>query len=72
MAETNINVELGKKIKIALIERNKTPKDLAMYLNKSKASISVMLAGKKNIEVEELKTIGEFLDKPLDYFITPF
>lgn len=72
MARKGINVEIGKRIEIALIECDKTRTDLSVYLKKSTTSVGNLINGKRNANVAELELIAKFTNKPLRYFLDVF
>jgi transcriptional regulator with XRE-family HTH domain len=68
----DINVEIGKKIKMALIEKGKTQNELAEYMGRTRANVSLLIKGKRQIKLEDLAIISKYLNLPIEHFITPF
>src|ERR1051325_3476892 len=63
-----MNDLIVKRIKDARIERGKTQKDLADYLEKTSAAISDLERGKVQVSASDLYKIAQQLNKPIEYF----
>jgi transcriptional regulator with XRE-family HTH domain len=63
-----MNDLIVKRIKDARIERGKTQKDLADYLEKTSAAISDLERGKVQVSASDLYKIAQLLNKPIEYF----
>lgn len=66
--EKTKNDLIVEKIKSARKERQYTQKDLAERLKKTPAAISDLERGKVQVTAEDLYTISDFLNKPIEYF----
>ena len=66
--EKTKNDLIVEKIKLVRIERAFTQKDLADHLKKTPAAISDLERGKVQVTAEDLYTISDFLNKPIEYF----
>ena len=61
--------KLGKKIKLAMVEKNLTQLELAKKLGVKQAAISKLVRGINNLTLKNLKKISKITNKPLSYFL---
>jgi transcriptional regulator with XRE-family HTH domain len=64
-----IKNNVGKKIKLMMVEEGLTQKDLAKLLNVKQTMISQWVTGKSNATLRTLNKIAKAINKPLEYFL---
>jgi len=64
----DLSKNLARMIREARKARGLTQQDLAERLGRTAAAISDLERGKVQVSAVDLKTIADFLDKPIEYF----
>ena len=69
MKDKNINSYIGKRIKLARVEKDMSQQELAMRINVAQGTISEYERGTVPITIDRLFEIARVLEKPVQYFL---
>jgi transcriptional regulator with XRE-family HTH domain len=68
----SLNQIVGRRIRVARIERNVKQAELAEQIKVAPKTLSSWETGETDIRIHSLEQIAKELGKPIDYFLQPF